>query len=89
MRLTQESAEIGISDLGLGQEGHVAATGQWVAAWICRIQSVQTRRDPWDVKGQGDLGTRKGLKAFGPGRLGELHGAVQPVVIGESQGRIT
>ena len=66
----------------------MAATGQRVAVWIFRIQSVQTRRNPWDVQGQSDLGTRKGLEAFGPGRLGELHRAVQPVVIGESQGWI-
>ena len=34
MRLTQEPAEIGITSRGFGQEGHVAATGEWVAVGI-------------------------------------------------------
>ena len=31
MRLTQEPAEVGVTSRGFGEEGHVAAPGEWVA----------------------------------------------------------
>lgn len=36
-----------------------------------------------------DLGARDGLETFSAGCLGELHGAVEAVVIGQGEGRIT
>ena len=88
MCLTQEPAEVGIPGRGLGQEGHVAAADQRVTVRVGGIEPVQALGDSRNVQGHGDLCTRDGLESFGAGRLGELHGAIEAVVVGEGQGRI-
>jgi hypothetical protein len=74
MGFGEETAEVGVSRRGFGQQGDMVAA----------LRLVDARKTPL----KSDFGARDGLELRSTGGVGELHGAVEPVVVGEREGRV-
>ena len=79
MCFADEATQVGISHGGFGQDGHVEGI----------VHGIDAFRDRGRVQPDADLGPRDGLEPLRTGHMGELHGAVETIVVRQGQGVIS
>ena len=82
VRLAQQPAEVAVADCVLDQQRQMKGTA--VEVWV----AIRFKPRPRSVVGDGQLGPGDRADAEAPARVGELHRAPDPVVVGEGEGRV-